>query len=584
MKSSFWKTDSFLRTGLSHAARSEPCQDYVLLDGTRGAALCDGVSRCVESEKASRAAAEATIACFRELVGDTGLVKALISPKESDLTCRDVAREVITAVQSKVSEYPGADTTLTFVYRLNERYAVIGYIGDSAVIVVSDGKATVYTQSRDYGESVTESVAHRRAGELLDVRVIDMAADGVKAFILTSDGLEEKLYLKGAGTRAFKKCEDCVNSVFDPDGHAKIERYIDEVTADGVKDDDISLAIMARDKVSLPDDPKWLCTCGHRNGLMSTYCENCDADYYTVYSRADLRGFPSVWDYFSYLNAHPEEELKVIGLKSLPQTPRTDDRSGSDTHEPERDDDFERDDDREDSSAREDGGRSGGRRQGGGAPQHVKTDKPSSGPGKRFAIVSTVVCLILCGALIAGFFRILSVTKEVEELQGEIDRLRAALAAQAETSVPAAVSETVGAEATPGEADASQADLTEAVVSVATPEEPTPGGEAEASVKYLAKQAVNLYSMDANGHIRAGVIGRLDANTEVLLLEETTRINVKWFRVSGSRDGAEQTASLTGWAPASFFTEAAADSDDGDAGEGYSDGEYESQQVWDQGI
>lgn len=86
---------------------------------------------------------------------------------------------------------------------LNERYAVVGYIGDSAAIVISDGEAEVFTQTRDYG-GATESIAHPKAAQLMDIQLIDIKSKNVKAFVLTTDGLEHELYIKGKSPESLR--------------------------------------------------------------------------------------------------------------------------------------------------------------------------------------------------------------------------------------------------------------------------------------------------------------------------------------------------------------------------------------------
>lgn len=310
-----WKSDYFIRTGLSHRKVSKGCQDYVLLEGdSRGAALSDGVSRSINPEKAAEHSTHVALEVCKTASQNPKWMQDILKGGEIfKQAAYGLSNEICKKVRERLTDYPKAEATLCFVYMLNERYAVAGYIGDSAIVVISDqNKAQVLSQTRDHG-GATESIAHPKAANLLEIRLIDMEADNIKAFVLTTDGLEHEIYLKGKSPRVLKACEDYVNALFMPDSHNLIEGMLDEVTANECFDDDISLAILARDKVSLPDDITWLCTCGCRTRHPNTFCENCGMDYYDLYRNININGFPTLWDYFAYLNAHPDEELRVIG-------------------------------------------------------------------------------------------------------------------------------------------------------------------------------------------------------------------------------------------------------------------------------
>lgn len=312
---SIWKSHSFIRTGSRHLLVSVPCQDFVMVDENIGAAISDGVSRSISPEKASQYATKTALEVCRKASQNPLWMQDILSGGEDFKRASDsLSEEICRRVKEKLKEYPKAEATLSFVYMLNERYAVVGYIGDSAAIVISDGEAEVFTQTRDYG-GATESIAHPKAAQLMDIQLIDIKSKNVKAFVLTTDGLEHELYIKGKSPRVLKACENYVNACFEPDSQDLIENLLDKVTENELFDDDISLAILARDKITLPHDPTWLCTCQSRTKLPNTYCTNCGADYFTLYRNADTTGFSSVWEYFIYLNNHPEEELRVIGMK-----------------------------------------------------------------------------------------------------------------------------------------------------------------------------------------------------------------------------------------------------------------------------
>ena len=531
MKKSLWKADSFIRTGLRHLDKSQPCQDYVIVDGVKGAALCDGVSRSIESEKASEIGAKQTITVCKNIIGDKLLLKDLVSKTErSKSACEAIAEDICKRIQTKLSDYPKADSTLAFVYRLDDRYAILGYIGDSAIIVISESKAEVFTQTRDYG-GPTESIAHPRASELMDIRIVDMDAENVKAFVLTSDGLEEELYTKGNKARALKSCEKYVNALFESDGHTAIENLLDDVTADGLFDDDISLAVLAREEISLPEEPQWLCSCGHRNTLTTTYCEKCDKDYFTLYRNADMSNYPSPWEYFSYLNAHPKEEQRVIGYCAKDKADSqviVFQRKDSSVHDSEefKESHYESKTERDNDEYRHNEKQS-----------HVKKGEETSSMiiPKRFAIIGSAIAVLLCGILVVNFFQILSISNNLESMRKEIDSIKSNSTEQIAPTTEhiATPSESAPTKVTPSVEETYE----ESTISTQKP------SEAIGKIMLSVSETTTLYpTPEYSEH----AIGYATKENQIMLEEKRTVNDVEWFKVITSTH-------ITGWAPSEFF-------------------------------
>lgn len=234
-----------------------------------------------------------------------------------DHTLEEISDMLTKHIQESLADTPNADTTYAFVYIMRDHYALVGYIGDSCVCVFLNGRAVALTQTRDYG-GATESIRHPGAPQLMEICLIDLHKHKIDAFLLTSDGMEDALYTKGDEGHVLHDSQFFINSLFEKQGHEMIEDMIDEVCADGCYDDDISLAILARNKVTVPSNPTWLCSCGTRNSLNNAFCEQCSIDVLELYKDAPIKDYKSLWDFFSYLNAHPDEERKMVGLPKPP--------------------------------------------------------------------------------------------------------------------------------------------------------------------------------------------------------------------------------------------------------------------------
>lgn len=562
---STWKSDSFIRTGHRHIEKSVSCQDFVLLADSRGAALSDGVSRSINPEKASEAATKAALDVCQTMSQNPKWMKDLLRGGESrDKALKGLSEIICKRVRENLMDYPRAEATLCFVYLLNKRYAVAGYIGDSAAIIISDKKAELLTQRRDYG-GATESIAHPKAASLMDIRLIDMEKDNVKAFVLTSDGLEQKLYMKGKSSRVLKSCEQYVNAMFTPDSHKRIEKMLDDVTADKCFDDDISLAILARDKVSLTAEPTWLCSCGHRTHLPITRCTKCGKDFYNLFRNANMTGFSSPWEFFTYLNSHPEEELMVI--KNLTESNESENKAhhnASEVNPSEYDDTSvicihgDGVQSHSHNSKKPESGKAPTRNTVHRAKNTEEANRKAQSPRsvvipKQSVVMLSIVVVLLLLSLMISFLQIMTLSHKVGNLEEEIDELRAAYStyeaqtAKEETSTPgeAAFPETEATqEATLSSTEATEEILesTASETAETVPDDPEPKAEIRLSVS-------GVTTLFAEPSYTSSVTGYATPDTSVRLISDCEVDDIKWVRVEVSPD-------YCGWAPNHLFSAA----------------------------
>lgn len=306
-----WILDTFLRKGVRHDANGEPCQDslnYYFDDNCIIAALSDGISSTSASEKASEAAVNAVIAVLADSKGEAE--SFLGCKKEDEAECGNrIKYSIVEEFRRRKAPFREADCTLTFVYiSLKQQRAFVGYIGDSCVCIFNQNAGKVFTQTADYGGG-TESLDAPQSEHNMELKRVKL--DAVCGFMLCSDGVADKLYTKGEKAIIFKAAESFANSVFSSDGHEKTERYLDRM-APG---DDVSIVLIMRQPISLEDDPTWLCSCGCRNPIYRLNCYNCRTKLTRLYAGV-VNKYDGVYDMLRYLNAHPDEEIRVLKTKN----------------------------------------------------------------------------------------------------------------------------------------------------------------------------------------------------------------------------------------------------------------------------
>lgn len=518
MKKTQWHTDCFIRKGTKHAAKGQPCQDYVMCVDNCGVALCDGVSSCEMAEKASEVVVTETLRILKSLADNKSSLDKLIKSSQAKQKemYRNLAHNLTEIVKEKLKNYPRADATLTFAYMLNEQFALIGYVGDSAVISFSKSGAKVYTQTQDHG-GATESICHPDAAQWLDIKLVNIKDDGISAFLLTSDGLEDILYTKGQKAHATKMCEHFVNSVFESDGHNNIDLFLSEIAANPEFDDDISVAVLAKEKITMPNDPKWLCKCGHRNRIGTLYCTHCRQNFFSLYRNSNIKTFPSPWNYFSYLNAHPEEEQLVLrqGTSGLPayeeptvlyvETEITSENSSMDIP-----------------ASKEQGKRT---------DSSVKHARPAS---SRLAFTLSALIILLCCVLVTNFFIMVSLSSDIAQIKTELETLK-----YSDKALKEEVKEILTTSPAP-----SSSITTEPAVSAPVPtEEATATDSSEKDSVLAVSGPTTLY---LSPELSPNINGYATDTDNIILLNRKSVEDVEWFEVKTS-------SNITGWAPSEYF-------------------------------
>ena len=326
-----WNYTFDSRLGLSHAKSGRKCQDCVQVwEGERClvAALCDGIGSREYSEVAAEAAVEALCELFSEC--DAERLKRMLLGAASREQYEQLKQYLILvlgkAVRARAERFAlslsDMDCTLAFVcVAFDENQALVGRVGDSAVCLIrNDGQAEAIADS-SFSSNRTHTVLEADAPRQMELRVIDLSEEDVAGFILTSDGLNNELYMKG-NDWVCHNAQEYMNALRGqtPESARNIlSARLERLTADypDIFRDDMSYAVLsrAREPVSLPDDPTWLCSCGARNHLWETYCRRCHMDFVKLYRNANFAGEGKV-AFFSKLNADENRERRTIGLSA----------------------------------------------------------------------------------------------------------------------------------------------------------------------------------------------------------------------------------------------------------------------------
>ena len=316
-----WKKLGYMQKGVSHVQNDTNCQDSVLLFENEDcivASLADGLGSLKYSEVAAQTATETVCKCFAELN----------NPLEKFDTKEDLAQHILNVVvldiQNKAIEMNISlnemDCTLMFVCVLKKiNSAIIGRLGDSAVCVIAEPKSIAINDGNKSANG-TNAILDNDAIDHFDIQILDLDENNIHGFILSSDGLENELYMKGSD-HVNKTAELYFNAWFTSDDPvAVIKERISKLTEiEGTPfDDDISIVILSRSdkKIILPEDPMWLCTCGFRNHLQTTYCQKCHKDFSVLYQNIRFRDYGGKAAFFEKINKNPEEEKRIIGMKS----------------------------------------------------------------------------------------------------------------------------------------------------------------------------------------------------------------------------------------------------------------------------
>lgn len=312
------------RQGLSHIEKDLPCQDYAVQSEGNGRTvlvLADGLGMLKRSELAAKAVTTAVAGFLQGYSFKPTSIEPL--PKDRIL---DIARDALYR-QAEESQLNASDLDCTLLFAVilyNESRIITGQIGDGAICVMYETRV-LRLRSLDgtkVSTNMTKTLMSSNASDYFYLKSWKM--DDIKGILLVSDGLENEIYSKAGGAK--QKIEWYANLISNNEDETCVKE-IDErwnlLTSDASYgfSDDMSLAVAVEKGINFnfPDEVNWLCACGHRNRMESTYCENCGADILDVYSGINYKKTPqqNKKRYFAYLNFNPAEEIKVLRNHSL---------------------------------------------------------------------------------------------------------------------------------------------------------------------------------------------------------------------------------------------------------------------------
>lgn len=319
-----WKHVSYLKRGLSHEAENLDCQDNIQIhedDTCIVAALADGLGSLKYSALAS---STATVAACQWLAA-IGVENLLLETLDQEAEFRNAFSDAVSSAVKKAADQNSVrpkllDCTLAFVYISKVRdHVLVGMIGDSAVCVITEDGSFSITDSGNYAGG-TRAVQDKDAGEHMLLKKYSIQQQQILGFILTSDGLDNEIYIKGSN-HVNQAAEEYFNALVQENPAAVIHNAITALTSyeDTPFDDDISIVVISRatDRIELDSDPTWLCTCGYRNVLQNTYCVNCNEDFTKLYSNVRFREHGGKAAFFKKINRTPEKEREFIGLPAV---------------------------------------------------------------------------------------------------------------------------------------------------------------------------------------------------------------------------------------------------------------------------
>lgn len=316
-----WKYVWYCQKGISHEAAGLECQDRVRVteqDDYIVAALADGLGSLKYSEMAAEAATDTICEWFDSFHGHTAEILAGKGKQA-------LAEKLICEIQMKIGEQAAVnglrmedmDCTLAFVYiSKRDHYVIIGLLGDSAVCIIKRNAYFVLNGGNQTANG-TDAVLDRDAYQNMKIMCMDLNAEKICGFILTSDGLENEIYTKNSAyiNKAAEEYFNVLVSAEDP--QAELEAKIQKLTTETPEfDDDISIAVISRaeEKLVFPADPTWLCSCGKRNRLQDTYCAKCSKDFVKLYRNVSFKEHGGKYAYFRKINKRPSKEYEILGI------------------------------------------------------------------------------------------------------------------------------------------------------------------------------------------------------------------------------------------------------------------------------
>ncbi len=317
-----------LKQGQAHIESSIECQDYVDVYDSNDytiAALADGVGSRALSRTAAAEAVKGTIHWFMSnaeyLGGDEEPRDGAHKIKNSLLP--QLRSRIEQRARESRQDVRSMDCNLAFVFiRKNpqgEDRVYYGVLGDCAVCVVGADDHMYTACGARLGSSATDSVMYPPSEKNFKVYHGYVEQEDIRGFLLTSDGLEYKAYVKQS-TYVYHGAQDYYNAIFAPNPEQEIQKLFQRLQQDPFYSDDLSVVVISRDDAprAFRKDPYWLCQCGQKNNIHNLRCSNCKTELVSLYKNLqqeyEKRGFKNRFEYFLYLNQNPKEECYAIGL------------------------------------------------------------------------------------------------------------------------------------------------------------------------------------------------------------------------------------------------------------------------------
>ena len=326
-----WKILTALQRGGDHIRENTPCQDSICIEDNGSclvAALSDGIGSLDYSHEASAQVTSGVVQWFQE---NTQRLKQADKTTNSD---GKILQELIPFLQKRVRQHARQmqfpvemmDCNLAFVCIVRTEKGVdlvyTGRLGDCALCLISDD-SFVDTSQFIVG-SITDTIMDPNAGSRLHLNRACVEPQHIYGFILTTDGLENEIYMKGSSV-VLKNAEHYYNLLHQENAQQLLDHRLKRLSNYGYYTDDMSIIILSRDSEprTFADDPRWLCTCGHYNRVTTLCCENCNADYTAVYQNVDMGNCSDRAKFFQKLNQDPAREHRLLGIaaKPLPAAP-----------------------------------------------------------------------------------------------------------------------------------------------------------------------------------------------------------------------------------------------------------------------
>lgn len=247
-----WKYASYLQKGISHIQNATNCQDSVLIqenDHCVVAALADGLGSLKYSEIAAQTATKTVC----ELFLGSELPKTVFETEEQKISFKNefigvLKQRIIDKAKEMNVSAENMDCTLVFVCISKDyNYAIVGRLGDSAICIIKESGSLAINDSNKSANG-TNAILDSDSSERLELYTYNIDAEGVCGFILTSDGLDNELYMKGS-THVNKAAEVYFNAVSTtPDPEKIFAETVGKLTQDEDSpfDDDISIAVISR--------------------------------------------------------------------------------------------------------------------------------------------------------------------------------------------------------------------------------------------------------------------------------------------------------------------------------------------------